>query len=80
MTRQKKEILKQIGQMERSIQIDLQLGFSVAPAGAFDRVYEEIYKLQEELAGLRHYASADEMFRDTRGNTHSQTQDMDLPW
>ena len=76
MTRQKKEILKQIDQMERFVETDLQLGFGVAPAGAFDQVYEEIYKLQEELAGLRHYASTEEMFRDTRG----QVQDMKLPW
>ena len=76
MTRQKKEILKQIDQMERSVETDLQLGFGVAPAGAFDQVYEEIYKLQEELAVLRHYTSADEMFRDTRG----QVQDLKLPW
>ena len=80
MTRQKKEILKQIEHMERSVQIDLQLGFGVAPAGAFDRVYQEMYKLQENLAGLRHYASVEEMFRDTRGNAHSQTPDLNLPW
>ncbi len=80
MTRQKKEILKQIEQMERSVQIDLQLGFGIAPAGAFDRVYEEMYKLQEDLASLRHYASAEEMFCDTRGNAHSQAPDMNLSW
>ena len=76
MTRQKRELLKQIQQMERSIEIDTQLGLGYAPPGTFDRVYEEIYKLREELAHLRHYASAEEMLCDTRG----QVLDMDLPW
>ena len=76
MTRQKKELLKQIGQMERSIGIDLELGSGAAPDGAFDQVYLEIYKCQEELAHLRHYASAEEMLCDT----HGQVQHMDLPW
>lgn len=76
MTRQKKELLKQIQQMERSIETDTQQGFGYAPPGAFDRAYEEIYRLREELAHLRHYASAEEMLCDTRG----QDLDMDLPW
>ena len=76
MTKQKRELLKRIEQMEHSVEIDTQLGFGCAPANAFDRVYEEIYKLQEELAHLRHYASVEEMHYDTRG----QILDMDLPW
>ena len=76
MTRQKRELLKQIQQMERSIETDTQLGFGCAPPGAFDRAYEKIYELREELAHLRHYASAEEMLCDTRG----QVLDMDLPW
>ena len=76
MTRQKKELLKQIEQMERSVEIDLQLGFGTAPDGAFDQVYQEIHKRQEELAHLKHYTSAEEMLCDTRG----QVQSMDLPW
>ena len=76
MTRQKKELLKQIEHMERSIETDTQLGFGYAPPAAFDRTYEEIYKLREELANLRHYASVEEMLSDTRG----QNLDMDLAW
>ena len=76
MTRQKRELLRQIQQMERSIEIDTQMGFGYAPPAAFDRIYEELYKLQEELAHLRHYASVEEMHYDTRG----QILDMDLPW
>ena len=76
MTRQKKELLKQIAHMERSIETDTQLGFGYAPPAAFDRAYEEIYTLREELACLRHYASVEEMLSDTRG----QNLDMDLTW
>ena len=76
MTRQKRELLKQIQQMERSIETDTQLGLGYAPPGAFDRAYEKIYELREELAHLRHYASVEEMLCDTRG----QVLDMDIPW
>ena len=76
MTRQKRELLRQIQHMERSIETDTQLGFGCAPPGSFDRVYEEIHRLREELAHLRHYASAEEMLCDTRG----PVLDMDLPW
>ena len=76
MTRQKKELLKQIEHMERSIETDIQLGFGYAPPGAFDKAYEDIYKLREELANLRHYTSVEEMLSDTRG----QNLDMDLAW
>lgn len=76
MTRQKRELLKHIQQMERSIETDTQLGLGYTPPGAFDRVYEKIYELREELAHLRHYASVEEMLCDTRG----QVLDMDIPW
>ncbi len=76
MTRQKRELLKRIEQMEHSVETDTQLGFGCAPANAFDRVYEEIYKLKEELAHLRHYSSVEDMLCDTRG----QIFDMELPW
>lgn len=80
MTRQKKEILKTIDEMERSIQTDLFLGGGIAPASAFDSIYEEMYRLQEELAHLRHYASVEEMLSDTRGQTSLKDMDLDLPW
>ena len=40
MTRQKRELLKQIQQMERSIETDTQLGLGYAPPSAFDKAYE----------------------------------------
>lgn len=67
MTRQKKEIIKKIDEMERFIQADMELGCGFAPVGAYDGMYEEIYKLQEQLASLSHYSSVEEMLYDTRG-------------
>lgn len=76
MNRQKKELLKKIEQIEVELDVDIQLGFGVVPPGAHDRMYEEIYRLQEELAHLRHYSTAEEMFYDARG----QTPGPDLPF
>ena len=67
MTRQKKEIIKKIDEMERWIAVDEELGCGFAPAGAYDEMYKEIYRLQEELARLQHYASVEDMLYDTRG-------------
>ena len=67
MTRQKKEIIKQIEEIEREIEIDMQLSFGIHPDGAYDVPEKMISELQEQLAHLRHYKSADEMMYDTRG-------------
>ena len=77
MTRQKKEIVKKIDEMERWIAVDEELGCGFAPAGAYDGMYQEIYRLQEELARLQHYASVEDMLYDTRGYENSNS---DLPW
>jgi len=66
MTRQKKEILKKIDEIETWIAVDEELGCGFAPANAYAEMEQEIYKLQEELAHLRHYASVEEMFFDSR--------------
>ena len=66
MTRQKKEIVKKIDEMERWIALDEVLGCGFAPAGAYDEMYKEIYRLREELARLQHYASVEDMLYDTR--------------
>lgn len=67
MTRQKKELLKKIEEMEIWIDIDTELGCGFAPPDAYDRMYEEIYSLREELAHLRHYKTVEEMYYDERG-------------
>ena len=67
MTRQKKEILKKIDRIGRFIACDEELGCGFAPAGFYDPLYEEIYRLQEQLAKLSHYESVEEMMMDSRG-------------
>ena len=67
MTRQKKEIIKKIDAMQRWIEVDMELGCGFAPAGAYDGMYREINRLEEELARLQHYASVEDMYYDTRG-------------
>ena len=67
MTRQKKEIMKKINEIEIFIAADDELGCGFAPAGFYDPLYEQIYELQEKLAHLSHYKSVEEMLHDTRG-------------
>ena len=64
MTRQKKEILRQIDEIERDIEIDWQLAFGMAPPGAYDSMYQQIDELWDELARLRHYESKEAMLFD----------------
>ena len=67
MTRQKKEIMKKINEIEEFIAVDQQLGCGFAPAEAYDSLYQQIWKLNEELARLSHYPDAMTMMHDTRG-------------
>ena len=66
MTRQKKEIIKKIDNLEQWIEVDVELGCGFAPAGAYDETYREIDRLREELAQLQHYANVEDMLYDTR--------------
>lgn len=50
MTRQKKEILKKIDEIQTFIAVDEELGCGFAPAGFYDELYERIYKLEEQFA------------------------------
>ena len=67
MTRQKKEILKKIDDLRIWIAVDEELGCGFAPADAYLETYEEIDRLERELAGLRHYDGVEEMYNDARG-------------
>ena len=71
MTRQKKEIIRKIDEMEQWIEVDEEIGCGFAPAGAYDETYQEIDRLREELAQLQHYASVEDMLYDTRGCENS---------
>ena len=76
MTRQKKEILKKIEEMDNWIAADMELGCGFAPADAYEGMEREIGRLQEQLAHLRHFETAEAMFYDERG----QVADASLPW
>ena len=67
MNRQKKELTKKIEELETWIAVDTELGCGFAPPGAYDGMYQEIYKLQEKLAHLRHYKTVEDMMYDERG-------------
>ena len=69
MTRQKKELIRRIYEIEAFIGADSELGCGFAPSGFYSPLEEEVYRLQEELAHLSHYPDADSMFYDTRGCT-----------
>ena len=67
MTRQKKEIIKHIDEIENFIAADEELGCGFAPAGFYEPLEQEAWDLREELARLMHYDNAMEMLMDTRG-------------
>ena len=75
MTRQKKEILRQIDEIERDIEIDQQLAFGMAPPGAYDRMYQQIDELWDKLARLSRYQSKEAMLFDERGMPGRGKQD-----
>ena len=67
MTRQKKEIIKHIDEIENFIAADEELGCGFAPAGFYEPLEQEAWNLREELARLMHYDNAMEMMMDPRG-------------
>ena len=67
MTRQKKEIIRKMDEIERFIGADEELGCGFAPAGFYQPLEEELASLGEELAHLRGYSSEMEMLMDTMG-------------
>ena len=75
MTRQKKEILRKIDEIEAFIAADEELGCGFAPADFYRPLEEREWALREELARLSHYGSAEEMMYDTRG-----CRDEDIPF
>ena len=67
MTRQKKEIIKKIADIETWIEADEEMGCGFAPADFYTPLYKQIYELEEELAKLRHFNSAEEMYHNDFG-------------
>ena len=66
MTRLKKELGKKIGMLEEQAQLEEAMGCGFIPAGALDSIYEEIWRLTEELARASHYESTEAMLNDSR--------------
>lgn len=67
MTRQKKELVKKIEEINGIIAAEEEMGCGFTPADWFKPLEEQIYKLQEQLAKLSHYNSVEEMLFDCRG-------------
>ena len=70
MTRQKKEIIKQVERVQMGMEMDDLMGCGLPPA-VYEAREQEIYGLLEQLARLQHYASVEEMLYDTRGCENS---------
>lgn len=60
MTRQKKEILRKIHEIQEFIEVDEYLGCGFAPPSFYDPLYDQINELEEELAHLSGFATAAE--------------------
>lgn len=67
MTRQKKEISKKIDELNNIIAVEEEMGCGCVPSGFFDSLYDEMHKLEEQLAKLSHYNSVQDMYMDVRG-------------
>ena len=66
MTRQKKELIRAIQEIDEFIAIDTELGCGFAPADAYTELENRKWNLLEQLAQLSHYTSAMEMLCDDR--------------
>ena len=67
MTRQKKELIRKIDDIQNFIAADDVLGCGFAPPDFYRGLEEEAWELEEELARLRGYRDANAMMMDTRG-------------
>ena len=78
MTRQKREIMRKMEEIENFIRVDEEFGCGFAPAGFYDELEEQIWNLGEELARLSHYDSYMDYLMDDRGL--QAFADEGLPW
>lgn len=78
MTRQKREIMRKMEEVENFILVDGELGCGFAPAGFYDELDEQIWNLGEELARLSHFDSYMDYLMDDRGL--QACADEGLPW
>lgn len=67
MTREKREIIRRIDDLQFEMEIESQLNFGNLPEDGFEPYMREIHSLEERLSKLRHYDSVEDMYFDTRG-------------
>lgn len=68
MTREKKEILKKIDQINMAMAAEEEMGCGFTPAEYFETMEREyLYPLYERLRRLQHYDSIEDMMYDSRG-------------
>ena len=80
MTRQKKEIIKKIAELDREIANDEALSFGIHPANAYEKLEKMIDDLQEELAHLSHHESYIDMVMDQRWLAVCRPEGEELPF
>ena len=78
MTRQKKEILRKMDEINEFIAVDTQLGCGFAPADFYGELEEKLWSLGEELARLSHFDSYMDYLMDDR--CLQAFADEGLPW
>ena len=78
MTRQKKEIIRKMSEINEFIAVDEWFGCGFAPAGFYDELEEKLWSLGEELARLSHFGSYIEYLMDDR--SLQAFADEGLPW
>ena len=66
MTRQKKEIIKKIAELDREIANDEAFSFGIHPSNAYEKLEKMIADLQEELAHLSHFETYIDYVMDPR--------------
>lgn len=71
MTRQKKEIIKKIMEIDEFIEVDMELGCGFSHEGAYSELEQMTYELQKQLAELSHYDNVEDMMYETK-NPHSK--------
>ena len=79
MTRQKKEIMKKIMEIDKFIEVDMELGCGFYPEGAYSKMEQMSYELLEQLAKLSHYDNVEDMMYETK-NPHSKCYKEELPF
>lgn len=78
MTRQKKEILRKMNEIDEFIRVDQELSCGFAPVNAYESMEERLWELGEELARLSHFDSYMDYLMDSRGL--QACADEGLPW